>query len=177
MAVGSRLVFEARARDAASPGCSGGRGSENALQVPSADDERPVQTPRGAHPPFRRRRWRSGPGSGVRMILMPSNRNTSSKEPENLVSWYGPGTSETIPQGSARFVAYAPPSVPSTELLHDRRPPRRRSNPRRRIVTLFDRWGGDQRRRGRPADGSASPGYQKVRAFQRPPGLGLDRDD
>jgi hypothetical protein len=34
---------------------------------------------------------------------------------------------------------------------------------------------GDQRRRGRPAD--ASPGYQTVRAFQRPPGQAVDRDD
>jgi len=87
VAVGFRSASEGPARDEASPRCSAYVGANDALKVSSAGDERPIQAfgTDGADPPFAERvgvRDRIG----VRTILMPSERNTSSKASVNLAS-------------------------------------------------------------------------------------------
>jgi hypothetical protein len=59
----------------------------DSLQVSSAEDEGPVQAlgPERAHPSLQKA-LAFGARIGVRTMLMPSDRSTSSKGPENLLS-------------------------------------------------------------------------------------------
>lgn len=63
---------------------------ERSIQMPPPPDERPVEALGVASSrspvPRRRRRWRSEPGTGVRMTRIPSERSTVSNGPVNFAS-------------------------------------------------------------------------------------------
>jgi len=83
-------------------------GAKDALKVSSADDERPIQALARTVPThLSQNALAFGARIGVRTILMPSERNTSSKASVNLVSrsWFRP---RIVPPLGASWPSSAP---------------------------------------------------------------------